>query len=154
MNKAQKCAWFNLALTLVMIALHSAAFLMIAMIGYVPKTLNTIGFFVVFGLIGISAVIFKRKQKFSKVEFDERDKFINKRVLVVDCFFIWAILLAGCVIFWRYLGPDGTVRVYALCALLYGMFLIAMIVHSVTTLLLYGSGKIKFGAISETGDVS
>ncbi len=154
MNKAQKYAWFNLTLTLVMIALHSAAFLMIAMMGYVPRTLDAIGFFVVFGLIGVSAVIFKRKQKFSEVEFDERDKFINKRVLVVDYFFIWAILLAGCVIFWRYLGPDGTVRVYALCALLYGLFLVAMIVHSLATLILYGSGKIQFGAITETGEVS
>ena len=44
MNKAQKCAWFNVILTLVMIALHGAAFLMIATMGYVPGTLNTIGF--------------------------------------------------------------------------------------------------------------
>jgi amino acid transporter len=141
-------------LTLVMIALHSAAFLMIAMMGYVPGTLNTIGFVVVFGLIGTAAVIFRRKQKFSEFEFDERDKFINKRVLVVDYSFIWAILLAGCVIFWRCLGPDGTVRVYALCALLYGLFLVAMMVHSLTTLILYGSGKIEFGAITETGGAS
>ena len=154
MNKAQKCAWFNLTLTLVIIALHSAAFFTIAMKGYLPRTLNTIGFIVVFGLIGISVVVFRRKQKFSKVEFDERDKFINKRVLVVDYFFLWAIFLAGCVVFWRYLGPDGTVRVYALCALLYGLFLLAMIVHSVTTLFLYGSGKIKFGAVTETGEAS
>ena len=154
MNKAQKCAWFNLILTVVMIALHASAFLMIAYRGYLPKTLNTTGFIVVFGLIGISAVIFRRKQKFSEVEFDERDKFINKRVLVVDYFFIWAVLLAGCVIFWQYLGPEGTVRVYALCCLLYGLFLIAMIVHSLTTLILYGSGKIEFGAITEMGEVS
>ena len=155
MNKAQKCAWFSLILTLVMIALHGAAFLMIAMMGYVPRTLNTIGFFVVFGLLGISAVIFRRKQKFSKIEFDERDKFINKRVLVVDYFFIWAALLAGCVIFWRYLGPDGTVRVYALCVLLYGLFLVVMIVHSLTTLILYGSGSGKnIEAVLETGEVS
>ena len=154
MNKAQKCAWFNVILTVVMIVLHGAAFLMIATKGYVPGPVNTVGFIVVFGLIGVSAVIFKRKQKFSEVEFDERDKFINKRVLVVDYFFIWAVLLAGCVIFWRCLGPEGTVRVYALCALLYGAFLVAMIVHSLTTLILYGSGKIEFGAITETGEVS
>ena len=154
MNKAQKCAWFNVTLTLVMIALHSAAFLMIATKGYVPKQLNTAGFIVVFGLIGIAVVVFKRKQKFSEVEFDERDKFINKRVLVVDYFFIWAVLLAGCVIFWHYLVPEGTVRVYALCALLYGLFLAAMIVHSLATLILYGSGKLEFGAITETGGVS
>ena len=138
-----------------MIALHSAAFLMIAMMGHVPRMLNTIGFFVVFGLIGICAVIFRRKQKFSKVEFDERDKFINKRVLVVNYFFLWAILLAGCVIFWHFLGPEGTVRVYALCALLYGLFLVAMIVHSLTTLILYGSGSGKnIETVLETGEVS
>ena len=154
MNKAQKCAWFNLILTLVITALHGAAFLMIAYRGYVPRTLNTTGFVVVFGLIGTAAVIFRRKQKFSEVEFDERDKSINKKVLVINYFFLWFILIAGCVIFWYYLGPEGTVRVYALCALLYGLFLIAMIVHSLTTLILYGSGKIKFGATTETGGVS
>ena len=154
MNKAQKCAWFNLVLTLVISALHASAFLMIAYRGGVPRSLNTIGFVVVFGLIGISAVIFRRKQKFSEVEFDERDKSINKKVLVINYFFIWFILIAGCVIFWHYLGPEGTVRVYALCGLLYGLFLLAMIVHSATTLFLYGSGKIKFGAITETGEVS
>jgi amino acid transporter len=154
MNKAQKCAWFNLTLTLVIAALHGAAFLMIACRGYLPRTLNTIGFFVVFGLIGIGAVVFRRKQKFSEVEFDERDKLINKKVLVINYFFLWLVLIAGCVIFWYYLGPEGAVRVYALCVLLYGLFLVAMLFHSVTTLILYGSGKIKFGATTETGELS
>lgn len=154
MNKAQKCAWFNLVLTLVITVLHASAFLMIAYRGYLPQRLNTIGFIVVFGLIGISAVIFKRKQKFSEVEFDERDKFINKRALVVDYFFLWVLLIICCVVFWYYLGPDGTVRIYALCGLLYGLFLAAMLVHSLATLILYGSGKINIPTPIETGEVS
>ena len=141
-------------LTLVIAALHASAFLMIAYRGYVPRALNTTGFIVVFGLIGTAAVIFKRKQKFSETDFDERDKSINKKVLVINYFFLWLVLIAGCVIFWYYLGPEGTVRVYALCCLLYGLFLLAMLVHSVTTLILYGNGKINIPTSIEKGDVS
>ena len=152
MNKALKCAWFNLILTLVMMALHGAAFILIFKIGYVPGTLNTIGFFVVFGLIGISAVIFKRKQKFSQVEFDERDKFISKKVLAIDYFLLWGLLITGCVAGWFLMGAEGTVKVYALCALLYGSFLLAMLVHSLTTIILYGKGAITAEPMTEQGE--
>lgn len=141
MNKALKCAWFNLILTLVIVGLHAAAFVLIFKIGYVPRTLDTIGFFVVFGLIGIGAVVIKRKQKLSAVDFDERDHFINKRVLAIDYFLLLALLIGGCVAGWFLMGPEGVVRIYVLCFLLYVSFLLAMLVHSVATIIMYGRGS-------------
>ena len=143
MNKALKCAWFNLTLTLLLASLHVVAFVLIFRIGYIPKILNTIGFVIVFALLAFMSVVFHRKQKLSKIDFDERDNFINKRVLVVDYFLLWAILLASCIASWFLMGPDGIVRVYVLCALLYASFLLAMIVHSSTTIVLYGKGGEK-----------
>jgi len=140
MNKALKCAWFNLTTTLLLASLHAVAFILIFKIGHVPKVLNTIGFVVVFALLAIMSVVFKRKQKLSKIDFDERDNFINKRVLVVDYCLLWGLLLAGCIASWFLMGPDGIVRVYALCALLYASFLLTMITHSLATIILYGKG--------------
>ena len=140
MNKALRCAWFNLIITLLLASLHGVAFVLIFKIGYIPKILNTIGFVIVFALLAITSVVFCRKQKLSKIDFDERDNFISKRVLVVDYFLLWGLLLAGCIASWFLMGPDGNVKVYVLCALLYASFLLTMVVHSSTIIVLYGKG--------------
>ena len=140
MNKALKCAWFNLIVTVLLASLHAVAFILIFKIGYIPKMLNTIGFVVVFVLLALAAVVFRRKQKLSAVDFDERDNFINKRVLAIDYFLLWALLTGGCVGSWFLMGPEGVVRIYVLCFLLYVSFLLAMLVHSFATIILYGKG--------------
>ena len=140
MNKALRCAWFNLIITLLLASLHGVAFVLIFKIGYIPKILNTIGFVIVFALLAIMSVVFNRKQKLSKIDFDERDNFINQRVLVVDYFLLCWLGLAGCIASWFLMGPDGNVKVYVLCSLLYASFLLTMVVHSSTTIILYGRG--------------
>lgn len=140
MNKALRCAWFNLTVTLLLASLHAAAFILIFKIGYIPKILNTIGFVIVFAILTITSVVFHRKQKLSNIDFDERDNFINKRVLAIDYFLLWSLLITGCIASWFLVGPDGIVKVYVLCALLYASFLLAMVVHSSTTIILYGKG--------------
>lgn len=140
MNKALISAWFCLTMTLLLVSLHVGAFVLIYKIGHVPKVLNTIGFVVVFALVACTSVVLYREQKLSKIDFDERDNFINKRVLVVDYFLLWALLLAGCIASWYLMGPDGNVKVYVLCSLLYASFLLTMIVHSLATIILYGKG--------------
>lgn len=152
MNKALKCAWFNLAVTLLLASLHGAAFILIFKIGYVPRVLNTIGFVIVFGVLGITAVVFQRKQKLSEIEIDERDRFISKKVLAVDYFLLWSLLIGGCVAVWFLMGPEGTVKVYALCFLLYVSFLVAMLVHSGATIILYRQGISAVESILEEGE--
>ncbi len=143
MNKALKCAWFNLVITLVLVSLHAAAFTLIFKMGYIPETLNAIGFFVIFGLIGVGSIIFKRQQQISAVGIDERDNYISKRVLAIDYGFVWAILLAACVAGWFLMGPEGNVKIYALCFLLYVTFLLAMLVHSGATIIMYGGAPFR-----------
>lgn len=143
MNNALRCAWFSLTMTLLLASLHAVAFILIFRIGYIPKILNTIGFAIVFALLAFMSVVFHRKQKLSEIDFDERDNFINKRVLVIVYFLLWGLLLAGCIASWFLMGPEGIVKVYVLCTLLYASFLLTMIVHSSTTIILYGKGGVN-----------
>ncbi len=152
MNKALKCAWFNLILTLVLVSLHATAFTLIFKIGYVPRALNAIGFFVVFGFLGVGSVIIKRQQQISAVEIDERDRFISKKVLAVDYSLLWAILIGGCVGSWFLMGPEGNVKIYVLCFLLYVSFLLAAVVHSGATIIMYGRGTMTKELMSTEGD--
>ena len=138
MNKAQKCAWFNLIITLFILGLHVSAFTIIAHNGAIPRKLNVAGFGAIFILICLSAISYQRKNRPSEAELDEHDRFINKRVLAIDCFLLWVILISACVIAWLKIGPEGTIRVYALVVLLYTVFIVAMLVHALTTLMLYG----------------
>jgi len=107
MNKAQKCALFNLIVTVVLLALHGSAFAIIATVGPVPKILNAAGFFVAFALIGVSALLYQRKQRLSEADFDERDRLISKRALAIAYISLWAIVIAGCIASWVVIGPAG-----------------------------------------------
>ena len=152
MNKALKCAWFNLVATLVLASLHVAAFTLIFNMGYIPEALNRVGFVAVAIVLATACVIFTRTQKLSDVEFDERDNHINKRVLAIDYGFVWVMLIAGCTASWFLMGLDGTVRVYMLCFLLYVSFLAAMLVHSGTTIIMYGGGTISKELMATEGE--
>jgi len=140
MNKAQKCALFNLIVTVVLLALHGSAFAIIATVGPVPKILNAAGFFVAFALIGVSALLYQRKQRLSEADFDERDRLISKRALAIAYISLWAIVIAGCIASWVVIGPAGTLSIPAcvLPVLAYGVFIIIMLVHSLAVLIQYG----------------
>lgn len=151
MNKALRCAWFNLVATLLLALLHGAAFILIFKTGHIPQALNTVGFVIVFVVLSMTVVVFRKKQKLSEVEYDERDRAICSRVLAIDYGLVWAILIGGCVSGWSLMGPDGVVRIYVLCFILYLSFLLAMLVHSATTIILYG-GRCGTSEIVESGE--
>ena len=132
MNKAQKTAWYVLFMSVVLLAIVVAV-----VVGRIPRA--------VYGLCWISIVIlgllfFRRNQKQVEVDFDERDKLINKRALLAGYFSIWSLCLAGCVVVWFTIGPEGSIPVYFLPVVLFGLFISVMIVQAVATLVQYGKG--------------
>jgi len=141
MNNTQKFAWFALVATLTLVCLHTAAFILIFQTGYIPKTLNSIGLFVAVPLLVVMVLLFSLKKK-DKVPYDERDLQLSRRVIVVDYVLLWLLLIAGCVGGLLTIGSEGTVKIYVLCALLYGAFLLTAIVHSLATIIMYG-GRVK-----------
>ncbi len=133
MNKAQKCAWFNLIMAAILLVL-----LPTRMLSFPSRFLDGLAFFIVFGVIGLFVLLFRKKQ--GVVEFDERDKLIHKRSLLVVYFVIWGFFITACIVPYLMLGPTGSISVYIMPVILYGTFIVAMLVHSVLILVQYGRG--------------
>ena len=137
MNKAQKCAWFNLIVTLILLVLHGVAFVLILLRGRMPQGLNEIGCLIIALLIGILAVGFRRKQKLTESDFDERDRAVAKKALTAAFVSLWALLIGCWAIACLLVGFEGTVSVYVLPVAIYACFIIVMLIHSVAVLVQY-----------------
>ena len=133
MNKAQKCAWFNLIMTVILLVLLPTRILCLP-----SRFLDGLVFFFVFGVIGLFVLLFRKKQ--GVVEFDERDKLINKRSLLAGYFVIWGFFITACIVPYLMFGPTGSIPVYIMPVILYGTFIVTMLVHSVLILVQYGRG--------------
>jgi hypothetical protein len=133
MNKAQKCAWFNLIMAAILLVLLPTRIL-----SFSSRFLDGLVFFIVFGVIGLFVLLFRKKQ--GVVEFDERDKLIHKRSLLVVYFVIWGFFITACIVPYLMFGPTGSIPVYIMPVILYGTFIVAMLVHSVLILVQYGRG--------------
>ena len=142
MNKAQICAWFNLLITLSLVAIHATAFFIIATTGPIPPTLNLVGFIVVFALIAIFTVLLRRKVGLSPVGFDERDRMISKRARTAAYVVLWVILACGCLLPWFLYGVEATVTIPVAMfpVLLYAAFIVTVFIHSAAVLIQYGRG--------------
>jgi hypothetical protein len=133
MNKAQKCAWFNLIMAAILLVL-----LPTRMLSLPSRFLDGLALFFVFGVIVLFVLLFRKKQ--GVVEFDERDKLIHKRSLLVVYFVIWGFFITACIVPYLMFGPTGSIPVYIMPVILYGTFIVTMLVHSVLILVQYGRG--------------
>ncbi len=131
MNKAQKCAWFNLIMAAIFLGVYATRMLCIP-----SRFLDGLAFFFVFGVIGLFVLLFRKKQ--GVVEFDERDKLINKRSLLAGYFVIWGFFITACIVPYLMFGPTGSIPIYIMPVILYGTFIVVMLVHSVAVLVQYG----------------
>lgn len=105
MNKAQKCAWFNLIMAAIFLVVYATRILCIP-----NRFLDGLAFFFVFGVIGLFVLLFRKKQ--GVVEFDERDKLIHKRSLLAGYFVIWGFVITVCIVPYLIFGPKGSIPVY------------------------------------------
>ena len=143
MNKTQKSAWFNLIMTATLLVL-----LPIKILCLPSRFLDGLAFFFVIGVMGLFVLIFRKKQ--GMVEFDERDKLIHKRCLLAGYFVIWGFFITACIVPYLMFGPTGSIPVYIMPVILYGTFIIAMLVHSVLILVQYGRGGTNGWQLKET----
>ncbi|MBN2018829.1 MAG: hypothetical protein JW749_01240 [Sedimentisphaerales bacterium] len=129
MNRAQKIAWFNLAVVLV----GAALVVLLAVIEAVKWMLAVLLGIVI--LIGISPFLFRGKG--SHVEFDERDQLIRLRALFFASFVsLWCLILQ-CGIQVVKVGPRGSVPVSTLVGLAGGALISFVITKSLWTLIEY-----------------
>jgi hypothetical protein len=137
MNRTQKGALFTAGITLLLLALGVVV---------IPvQTVTSVKVFriwlLVISLFIIISVIWLRiKQSRAEVDFDERDNAIKKNAVMVSFISLWALLMAASFIPNFIVGDNGAIPVCFLPVINFGVFLIVMLVYSVTILVQYGRG--------------
>lgn len=141
MNKTQKGAWFNLAGTLLCIAIMIWVVARLIILKTVPEGFERIWPLVVFCVLMVTSIVFlRKKQSPAEVDSDERDKLIKYRAVITSFVSVW-ILLAVVTIIPRFvIGIKGSVPVWLLAFINLGVLLGALLVYSVAVLIQYGWG--------------
>ena len=140
MNKIQKSAWFSLVGSLFFIILCVCLGVNMFVMQKMPSKnfVWAVAAFCIFGGVGILWVL--RKRRSTQVDSDERDRFIEKRAVLVSFISVWVLLAADTIIPRFVVGLDGSIPVWMLAimnvAILYG----ASVVYYTAVLIQYGRG--------------
>ena len=138
MNRWQKIAWYNLIIILVSLSLMAAAVGILALKYGMPKALGGLGALGTLWLLGLSPVLFRKKE--GTVDYDERDKLIFYRSIQIAYAVFWPVFVAACMIPFFIIGPSGSISVYWLPLMLVTISITLTLVHSVAVLVQYGWG--------------
>lgn len=138
MNRAQKMAWFTLAVLGSALGLSVAAFCVAYLILGLPaeRAAGGFGFIGIMGLLGLTPVLCRKHE--GGVPCDERDLMIHRKAVVAAYATFWVVFVAAAMIPWFLTGPDGTITVSYLPWMVFGGMFIVELVQAVVTLEQYG----------------
>ncbi len=137
MNRTQKGAWVGLVLVVFL--------LMIPVIDFVEKDLgplltHLVGYSVGLGLLILVIYLIRKIENQPGVNFDERDKLIIKKAIIV-AFAVVSIALIGWYILTLFsLGETGFISVSKLPVIVYAAFILFIFVCSLAVLVQYKMG--------------
>lgn len=75
-----------------------------------------------------------------KIRWDERDKMIHVRSVLAGYCAQWLYVVSVCMIFWGYIGPEGTITTNILMLIVFGGLIVFAIASTVAGLFFYGKG--------------
>lgn len=136
MNRWQKMAWFTLIVFGVGAILSGIAVTVLSLKLGFPKAYAGFAFMGIFGLSGLSPVIFRKKP--GEVELDERDRMIQRRASWVGFGASYGFFGLVCMTTWFVIGPKGSISVNVLPQIFIGGMITMFFVHSVAILIQYG----------------
>ncbi len=110
MNRAQKTAWFTLAVMSLAVGVSVGAFCIGVFILGVPahRAAGGFGFLGIVGLVGLTPLLFRKGE--GKVRCDERDTMIQRKAAFAAYAIFWVLFVAAAMIPWFILGPGGRSR--------------------------------------------
>lgn len=139
MNRMQKIAWYNLIVIVAALTASGVTVGLLAIFFGMPIALAGLGFLGITGFLGLSPVLFRKKQ--GEVDFDERDLLINRKATVVAYSIFWLFFSAACMIPWFLVGPNKSIPSNSLPALLVAGGITLVLSQSLAILILYGKGE-------------
>ena len=144
MNRTQKSALVNLSLFLVNVAFFGYLFLTIFVFKSLPdRTGALIWLPPLTVLFGSAFFLLRKKQSPTEPQADERDRAIMRNAVLVSFVAAWLFLATATVIPALVLGEAGSVPVYLLPFINWGVFVGAGIVYTIAILIQYGRGGEK-----------
>lgn len=141
MNRTQKGALFNLSGFVVNVILLGYILLTILVFQRLPNRWALLVLLLLVGVyFGAWGFVLRGKQSPAEPEADERDKAIMKNGVLVSFIAVWLFLAAATVVPTLVLGAAGSVPVYVLTFVNFGVFLAAGLVYFAAVLIQYGRG--------------
>ena len=136
MNREQKTAWFSIIMFGVCFAIYLA---LVPVVGFTVAPAA----FGLFGLTGLSSLIFRRKKSAQGVSCDERDKQIERKATAVGGMASYTFFFLGLLGIWgiQKLAGGSTVDIFVLPVLLGSGCITLFLVRSVVLLVLYHRGN-------------
>jgi hypothetical protein len=132
-NKAQKIAWFNLAVVM------AGSVFVITLAVLEAVKLMVIVMLTIVAVVGISPLIFRKKEE--HIDFDERDKLIRVRAWFFASFVSFFWLITQCVTWSIFFRQRGFIQANILIGLPVGAVFTFIITKSYWTLFEYRYGK-------------
>ena len=138
MNRAQKIARFSLIVILIALTLSvTTVSALYFVVGWpIQCALCGFGFISIFGFCGLAPILYKKER--GKVSFDERDLLIKEKASLRTYTIFWVLFVLAAIIPFAILGPEGTISVKYLPAMVFGGMVTVMLVQSIVTLEEYG----------------
>jgi hypothetical protein len=91
------------------------------------------------GFMWLIPLISPQKSK-NRVHWDERDKMIHIRSVLAGFSALWLYVVSICMIFWGYIGPEGSITTNILILIVFGGLIVFAIASTVAGLFFYGKG--------------
>ena len=138
MNRLQKIAWYQLAVILIVLALTATV---VGGIAYRKGIENAHS-----GLVTLILLIFVHLDRMffpveaGKIIYDERDEMIKKKAVVTAYTVFWIAFILACIIPLFILGPNSTIHISVLPAMVFGAAILVRVVWSAAVLVQYGRG--------------
>ena len=129
-------AWFNAIVIVLVLTLSGGTVAILAFTIGMPKALGGLGFLGFSGILGLSRVLFRKKQ--DQIDFDERDQLIHMRAILGTYSIFWLVFTSACMIPFFILGPKASISVSWLPMMLVGIGFTLTLIHSVLILIQYG----------------
>ena len=138
MNREQKIARFSLIMILIALTVSVIAVgLLYFIVGWpIQRALAGFGFISIFGFSGLAPILYKKER--GKVSFDERDLLIQKKASLRAYTIFWVLFVLAAVIPFFILGPEGTISVKYLPAMVFGGIITVTLIQSIVTIEEYG----------------
>ncbi len=140
MNRTQKAAMVNVVIFTLFSVSGLIFFFELFFFKTISRPLNILILLMIVTPTVIGLPLIFKKQSRKEVESDERDKLIELKAVLVACVSGWILLAVATLICRFAVGINGSISIWALTLINFGVFLLAFYIYAIAILVQYYAG--------------